>query len=334
MLFSIIVPVYNVEKYINECIESILSQTFSDFEVILVDDGSTDNSGLICDEYAEKDNRIKVVHKRNEGLLLARRTGLKACNGDYIIHCDSDDYISSDLLFEISNEILDKHPDMILYGYDVVDDNHCILEEHFRVFDDQSYFDKNNKESILLQLCSTTWLNNMVTKATRRELIDIDSDYNEYKSLKMGEDLFQVIPLIKNCSTFVYIAKPFYFYRYNLSGMSKNINRSYLDNHIIVSERMNNLLIDECVTEDIKISFYNRYVKDVYKYLLRFLKSDISKSEYLELISILDSNDIYISAQKYFDKWSKENKLLRSFIKPSNYSLNKFLSKTVLSRVL
>ena len=94
--FSIIVPVYNVEKYLTKCIDSILEQTFSDFEVILVDDGSTDNCGIICDQYVEKDDRIQVIHKKNEGLVCARKTGISKASGQYILNVDSDDYISLD----------------------------------------------------------------------------------------------------------------------------------------------------------------------------------------------------------------------------------------------
>ena len=90
---SVIVPVYNVEKYLPRCIDSILNQTFTDFELILVDDGSTDNSGQICDTYAEKDSRVKVVHKKNGGVSKARNVGLDNVLGKYITFCDSDNSI-------------------------------------------------------------------------------------------------------------------------------------------------------------------------------------------------------------------------------------------------
>lgn len=96
-LISVIVPVYNVEKYLHKCINSILNQTYKNLEIILIDDGSTDNSGKICDEYALKDNRIKVIHKENGGLSSARNAGLDICSGDYIGFVDSDDYIAEDM---------------------------------------------------------------------------------------------------------------------------------------------------------------------------------------------------------------------------------------------
>ncbi|MBO5019506.1 MAG: glycosyltransferase family 2 protein [Clostridia bacterium] len=95
---SIIVPIYNSEKYLNRCIDSILSQTFKDFEVILVNDGSSDNSGKICDDYALNDNRVKVLHKQNGGVSAARNDGIRAASGEYIMFVDSDDYIDSGML--------------------------------------------------------------------------------------------------------------------------------------------------------------------------------------------------------------------------------------------
>ena len=94
---SIIVPVYNVEEYIHRCIDSILAQTFTDFELILVNDGSHDQCGKICDEYAENDSRIKVIHKKNGGLSDARNAGLEIAQGEYIGFVDSDDYIEHDM---------------------------------------------------------------------------------------------------------------------------------------------------------------------------------------------------------------------------------------------
>ena len=94
---SVIVPVYNTEKYLRECIDSILAQTFTDFELILVDDGSTDSSGAICDEYAEKDSRIQVIHQQNGGATLARRSGVRCARGEYITFVDSDDWIHRDM---------------------------------------------------------------------------------------------------------------------------------------------------------------------------------------------------------------------------------------------
>ena len=112
-LISIIVPVYNVEKYIRPCLDSILAQTFTDWECILVDDGSQDNSGKICDEYAAKDTRFVVVHKQNEGVAKARITAFEHSKGELITFIDADDYVSTEYLEKLSKPILEDGADMV-----------------------------------------------------------------------------------------------------------------------------------------------------------------------------------------------------------------------------
>lgn len=114
MLFSVVIPVYNVEKYLDQCIQSVLSQDYSDYEIILVDDGSTDSSSLICDNYSKQYKQIKTIHKENGGLSDARNAGIKHAEGDYICFIDSDDYWSEfSVLSKLSCEIDKKHPDII-----------------------------------------------------------------------------------------------------------------------------------------------------------------------------------------------------------------------------
>ena len=98
---SVIVPVYNTEKYLRRCIDSILNQTYEALEVILVDDGSTDGSGAVCDEYAEKDARVRAIHQKNGGISAARNAGIDAASGQYIAFIDSDDYVTGDMLAEL-----------------------------------------------------------------------------------------------------------------------------------------------------------------------------------------------------------------------------------------
>ncbi len=115
-LISVIVPVYNVEKYINKCIDSILAQTYKNLEIILVDDGSPDRCDQICDEYAEKDNRVRVIHKKNEGQAVARNYALEICKGDYIAFVDSDDFIEADMFEVMLNAISQGDYDVAVCG--------------------------------------------------------------------------------------------------------------------------------------------------------------------------------------------------------------------------
>ncbi len=146
-LFSVIVPVYNVECYLKQCIDSILAQTYCDFELILVDDGSQDSSGIICDEYAAKDSRIAVIHKENQGLISARRIGLKNSLGQYICFVDSDDQISDALLQNASDIISRFSSDVITFKWVKVDMNGNPICEETPAFNEgeivkEEYFPK------------------------------------------------------------------------------------------------------------------------------------------------------------------------------------------------
>lgn len=120
--FSIIIPVYNVEEYLDECIKSVLSQTFCNFEVLLINDGSTDNSGMICDKYVLSDNRVKVIHKNNEGLSAARNVGVTEATGNYLLFLDSDDYYCNISFLDVVNKILTKDSvNVLLYRFQSYD---------------------------------------------------------------------------------------------------------------------------------------------------------------------------------------------------------------------
>ena len=120
---SVVVPVYNVEKYLSVCINSVLSQTFTDFELILVDDGSTDKGGDICDEYEKKDNRIRVIHQKNQGVSAARNAGIDLSIGEYLIFIDSDDTIDKNCLSILYKNLIIENADISLCAYKKIYNN-------------------------------------------------------------------------------------------------------------------------------------------------------------------------------------------------------------------
>lgn len=116
-LISIIIPVYNTEKYLRKCLNSIISQTYQNWEAIVVNDGSTDNCRSICDEYSIKDRRFKIIHKKNQGVSVARQTGLDNCTGNYVIHCDPDDWIEPTMIEELVKIVNRDKSDMVICDY-------------------------------------------------------------------------------------------------------------------------------------------------------------------------------------------------------------------------
>jgi len=130
-LISIIIPIYNVEKYLKQCIDSIINQTYINLEIILVDDGSTDNCGKICDEYGLKDNRIKVIHKQNGGLSSARNAGLDIAKGEYIGFIDSDDYVEKDMYENMYNTALKTNTKLVICNWSVGNTGKWIKNKNF-----------------------------------------------------------------------------------------------------------------------------------------------------------------------------------------------------------
>ena len=145
MFFSVIVPIYNIEKYIKRCIESVLEQNFTDYELILVDDGSPDNCGAICDEYARVDDRIKVIHKVNGGLVSARQAGIQVAKGDYVFNLDGDDAMHEDALQNAYDILSKTKADIATFSI-----KYCYDDKDSEVFDDlmeEGLYDKAKMET-------------------------------------------------------------------------------------------------------------------------------------------------------------------------------------------
>lgn len=222
-LISVIVPVYNVEKYLLQCVDSILSQTYDNIQVILVDDGSTDASSTICDEYACKDNRVEVIHKTNGGLSSARNAGIDAARGEYIIFIDSDDYWASNGLLQSAVENC-MGENLVIWKY-----QHC--GEH---------------ETVLLQ--STSW-------DVRRFSIDIDYKYLlasgtivasacfmaiptqwfrdgslHFKMGEVSEDVEWFAKVLSLSTEIILLDAPLYVYRVRSSSISNTVSEKTLYN--------------------------------------------------------------------------------------------------------
>lgn len=148
-LISVVLPIYNVEKYLERCILSVINQTYQNIELILVDDGSPDNCPKICDDYAAKDPRIKVIHKKNEGLGMARNTGIDNATGDYICFFDSDDYIEPDTIESCVSAARENNADLVVFGHDDVTPDMTLLETHIPCPPKRLYCGEEIKELLL-----------------------------------------------------------------------------------------------------------------------------------------------------------------------------------------
>ena len=213
-MVSIIVPIYNIEGYIRECIDSILAQTYSDFELILVDDGSPDNCGRICDEYAEKDVRIKVIHKENGGLTSARNAGLSVAKGDWIMHVDGDDWIEPDMIESLIEAAKATEADLVFgdyMKYGPYAGNHKLPT--------WSNDKKDSMSRYIAYMMTTIW-----GSIAKRSL------YTEHclkspDGVSYCEDFHLIVRLCHFAKKIVNVHRPFYHYRYRPTSIMSNMSR-------------------------------------------------------------------------------------------------------------
>lgn len=224
MKFSIIVPIYNVERYLEECLKSLINQSYKNIEIILVNDGSTDNSETICQEYKLKDKRVKYIKKKNGGLSSARNEGLKCATGEYYLFVDSDDYVSTKLC-EILNEIITKEKaDLVQYEFQ-------------KFLDGEKAIDKNNDKYLISNKFNSdnSYQNYLLSENIKREAWNKAYKKEIFKDIKfpegrIAEDLATTYKIIKKANKIICINNELYFYRIrNNSIMGKGSMKLYYD---------------------------------------------------------------------------------------------------------
>lgn len=233
-LISVIIPVYNVEQYLDYCLESVFAQTYGNLEIILIDDGSTDLSGKKCDEFAAGDKRVKVIHKVNGGLSSARNIGIKECSGEFITFLDSDDYIRKDYVEKLSDILIHNKSDIVVGAYKKVYTNidFSIVDESFGV---RQY----GGERFSYEMLSQKLPMYAHGKLYRRELFD----HIEFPEGRLYEDvytLWKVSKLVKRASS---IENIIYFYRQREGSI---VNAKF------TSQRMDELFFAEEIFAEVK----------------------------------------------------------------------------------
>lgn len=326
MKYSVLVPVFNTERYLRQCIESVLGQTCDDFELLLTNDGSTDNSATICEEYARKDSRIIFYNKGNEGLLLTRRHALKRAQGEYILFLDSDDYWEKNLLSTVDSVLKETPVDIVLYRFSCVDDNGNFLERKTGVFDDMTYFDSKNKDILLGTFLRSSQLNTMWTKCVKREIIDIEEDYSKFKD-KKGEDCLQSIALMLNAETFCYLDRPLVNYRLSINGRGRNYKSKYALDTLTMHQHVYIKLIEAKSNIRILLYEYEGFCRDICESILPSLPSSCTYKQFKEIMSEISGNRLYDNSILNYHNLvlSKKEKVIVGLLKRGYYYIIYYL---------
>ncbi|MBO5676389.1 MAG: glycosyltransferase family 2 protein [Bacteroidaceae bacterium] len=282
---SVILPVYNTEKYLHHCIDSILAQTFTDFELLLIDDGSKDGSGKICDEYSAKDSRIRVFHKENGGVSSARNLGLRNAQGEWIIFIDSDDWISGSMLLDMYEKAISEKSDIV----------YCDLKTVFNGHTETLHIAKYDSEKVNM-------LNNFI-KSTFGTVVGMLAKRRLYESnqvrfpigVKFCEDFYVAVRLMLFSEKICYIPAAYYCYnRQNETSASCSFTQAH-------SDSVQWVLMD---TIDLfqKEGFYTEYAESLSWRLLK-CKQDLvlDKSTYNKFLSMHPDSHKYIWSCPYLN---------------------------------
>lgn len=256
---SVVLPIYNVEKYLERCINSVVHQTYQNLEIILVDDGSPDNCPQICEEWRKRDSRIKVVHKQNAGLGMARNSGIDVATGKYICFFDSDDYVREDTIEKCVNMAESKQADIVIYGFSDVDSNKRIIKTMIPTTEKNYYCGKEIQETFLPDLIApdivtgkrsnlwmSAWCSFYSTELIKR------TNWRFVSERKIiSEDIYSLLDLYCNVTKVCVLKESLYFYCANATSLT----------HVFKSDRFEKIKIfyDECV----KLAHLHGYNADI-----------------------------------------------------------------------
>lgn len=277
-LISIIVPVYNIEKYLDKCIDSIVNQTYQNLEIILIDDGSTDNSWKKCDEWAEKDKRIKVIHKENGGVSSARNVGLEIAKGKYIGFVDSDDYIEKSMYEIMYKEIKKSNIDLVICDYQRVSfenkaENDLVSEYSVEVFD------KLRMLQNFYPYFGVVWSCLFVKE--KLENIKFDED------MYVGEDLKFDCSYILRCQKGIFVKGKLYDYRLRNDSVtrindSKEKRLNYYINSIDAIKDTELMIVQNCNEKDIIWNIKKSTVNAYWTYIYGILSENLTVNNELK----------------------------------------------------
>ncbi len=307
MTFSIIVPVYNGEKFIETSVDSALGQDYpGEYEIILLENGSTDNTSVICDEYARENSRIRTIHRGKIGLYMARQEGIRASKGDYIVALDADDYLRPEAL-----SVLDKYirrlqdkgydPDLIFYNAAGMDNKGVPLGKFS--FESDKTYSGDGKKPFKDLVCAGDSLNAMWIKCIKRTIADVGIDKN---GLNYGEDLFQTAVYVDKAQEIAYLNEVLYYYRDNSESLTSTYNKAFMDNQEFVWKNIDRIA-DKWGDSSYKTQIDLRKSLTCAIAVAKIIYSDMTMKEKKEkLCSFMESDFYHTYARRKLPAWAPE----------------------------
>lgn len=277
--FTVILPIYNVEKYLNRCVESVVQQSYRNLEIILVDDGAKDNCPELCDEWGKKDERIKVIHKKNAGLGEARNSGLELATGDYICFFDSDDYVGNGLFETAYKVILKENPDLIEFGHCKVNRNGSVTETFIPRMPQLKYEGSDVMKVFLPELICTDprtgEASNLMMSAWsciyKKTLLDRTHFRFVSERELICEDIYSLMNLMPAVDSVCIIQKAYYYYCENEQSLTHVYRPDRFDKILYFQQELEKLCSNSVYSDEVRYRIKRPFLDN----LLSCLKGEI-----------------------------------------------------------
>lgn len=327
MKYSVIIPVYNGSKYLRECLDSVLCQTFADFEAIVVNDGSTDDSGAIIKEYALKDGRIKPVTIENAGSFHARNRGIREAKGEYVLFIDCDDEWERNLIEKVDGVLQSSGADVVVFSFKEINGNGKFVRQGRKTFD--RTFEGDALKDYYTILFSETRYNALCMKCYRRSLLDV-AVFDGYPRVSMSDDLICTLELSANVKKVVECDMYPYLYRIHGASMVRTYSKSNEIDVLVYREMLR--LCDRLPSGDgYKETVAKRFLKDcAVTYLFSENKINGKEDVYEKDVKSIAANPVYIEVyDKFIGKTGKVVRYVNGLIRNGKIKKLKFYKKII-----
>ncbi len=318
---SVIIPVYNVEEYLDRCVESVINQTYTELEIILVDDGSTDSSGKLCDRWAERDVRIKAVHKENEGLGMARNTGLENATGKYVFFIDSDDFVHLFLVERCVCLAEELNADAVIFGRcDVYEDG---SEKKLEIKSNKDVYFSEDIKKELLPAMFTYSLGFGVSSCCRMHRLDsINSAGCRFMSERemISEDAFFSLQFLSKAKRVAILSENYYFYCKRTTSLSHSFRADRQAKNDVFLKTLVDFAKKEGLPSSLGVYISARYHMYTVAALKQIAASSLSKKEKRARLYEIFNNTLLLSSLKK-DVLREHNKNMRLFFTLLKYRL-------------
>lgn len=311
ILVSIIVPVYNAHEYIDKCVNSLLDQTIKDIEIILIDDGSTDDSLAKCQQLALKDSRVQVFTQPNSGVSATRNRGIASAVGEFVLLLDSDDWLAKNTVEELLKEQRKSCADCVVFGFKQTSGNIWAPAEN-KLYDTLSALKEDFPYWLNTELLSSS-VNKLYKKSLIKELYPVD--------MAFGEDLLFSLDYLEQCSSVSFIKAPLYQHEvFNVSSLTHTFNTKRFDD----IERIQRRILDFAVNKEDK-ALYNKYIADCTRIVRSYLASDVSLTKKKEQFDKWLSGSYFKGLSLSDFKLVWQNRLLLGAVRERYYTIANLL---------